>query len=134
MLKAGLEVEGSRFGTLDVAPGRTRRLTGGLTGSALLLIEVGVDGVEGVVSLELRPVVVELCERRCLEARVVERFRVESPVLEAARVEVLAVRECETTRGFGAVVVEDAGARVDSDRAGAVKPDLVDDAVVDDED
>lgn len=136
MLKAGLEVDGSRFGTLDIAPGRTRRLTGGLTASALLLTDVGVDGVECVVSLEPRPVVVELCDRRCLEdeVRVVERFRVESTVLVAARVEVLAVRECETTRGFAAVVVEEADARVERDREGAVKPDLVDDAVADEED
>lgn len=135
-MKAGLEVVGSRFGTLDVAPGRTRRLTGGWTRSALLLTDVGVDGVEGVVSLELRPVVVELCDRTCLEdeARVVERFRVESPVLVAARVEVLAVRDCETTRAFGAVVVEEAGARVVRDREGAVKPDLVDDAAAVEED
>lgn len=135
-MKAGLVVVGSRFGTLDVTPGRTSRLTEGLTGSALFLAEVGVDGVEGVVSLELRPVVVELCDRRCLEdkERVLDRFKVESPVLDAARVEVLAVRECETTRGFGAVVVEEAGARVDRDREGAVKADLVDAAAVDEED
>lgn len=100
------------------------------------MIEVGVDGVEGVVSLELRVVVVELCDRRCLEveARVVEGFRVESPALVAARVEALAVRECEATRGFGAVVVEEAGVRLDSDGEGAVKPDLVDDAAAVEED
>lgn len=66
MLKAGLEVEGSRLGTFEVAAGRTRRLTRGLTGSALLLIEVGVDGAEGVASLELEDRVVELCVRKCL--------------------------------------------------------------------
>lgn len=98
------------------------------------LTEVGVDGVEGVVSLELRPVV-ELCDRRCLEDEpmVVEGFKVESPVLEAAIVEVLAVRECETTRGFGAEVVEEVGARVESDREGAVKADLVAAAAVEDD-
>jgi hypothetical protein len=133
VLKAGLEVEGSRLGTLDVAPGRTRRLTRGLTGSALLFVEVGVDGAEGVASLELEAVVVELCVRRCLvvEASAAEGFEVESPVLEVARVEVLAVRECETTRGFGAVPTEEPGARVGSVREGAIKPDLVDVAVAD---
>jgi hypothetical protein len=133
VLKTGLEVDGSRLGTLDVAPGRTRRLTRGLTGSALLLIEVGVDGAEGVPSLELEAAVIELCVLRCLvvEASAAEGFEVESPVLEVARVDVLAVRECETTRGFGAVPTEDAGARVDSVREGAIKPDLVDVAVAD---
>lgn len=132
-MKAGLEVEGSRLGTLDVAAGRTRRLTRGLTGSALLLIEVGVDGAEGVASLELEAVVVELCDRTCLavETSAAERFKAESAVLEAARVEALAVRECDGTRGFGAVPTEEAGARVDSVRVGATNPDLVEVAVVD---
>ena len=133
MLKAGLEVEGSRLGTLDVAAGRTRRLTRGLTGSALLLTEVGVDGAEGVASLEVEAVVVELCDRTCLavEASVAERFKAESAGLEVARVEVLAVRECDGTRGFGAAPTEETGARVDSVREGGTKPDLVDVAVVD---
>jgi hypothetical protein len=52
-------------------------------------------------------------------------------VLEAVRVEVLAMRECDGTRGFGTVPVEEAGARVDSVREGATKPDLVDVVVVD---
>jgi hypothetical protein len=133
VLKAGLEVDGSRLGTLDVAPGRTRRLARGLTGSVLLFVEVGVDGAEGVASLELEAVVVELWVRRCLvvEASAAEGFEVESPVLKVARVEVLAVRECETTRGFGAVPTEEPSARVDSVREGAIKPDLVDVAVAD---
>lgn len=133
MLNAGLEAEGSRLGTLHVAAGRTRRLTGGLTGSALLLTEVGVDGTEGVASLEFEGVVVELCDRTCLavEASVAERFKAESAVLEAARVEVLAVQECDGTRGFGTGPTEGAGARVDSVRDGAMMPDLVDVAVVD---
>lgn len=126
-------MEGSRLGTLDVAAGRTRRLTRGLTASALLLSEVGVDGAGGVASLELEAVVVELCDRTCLavEARVAERFKVESPVLEAARVEVLAVREWDGTRGFGTVPAEETGARVDSVREGATNPDLVEVATVD---
>jgi hypothetical protein len=126
-LKAGLEVEGSRLGAFDVAGGRTRRLTRGLTGSALLLTEVGVDGAEGVASLEVEDVVVELCDRRCFA----ERFKVESPVLALARFEVLAVRECDGMRGFGAAAAEEAGARVDSVREGATSPDLEDVAVVD---
>lgn len=94
-----------------------------------------MDGADGVVNLELRPVVVELCDRRCLEdeLRVVERFRVESPVLEVAIVEVLAVRECEATRGFGAVVVEEVGARVGRIREEAVRADLVAAAVVEED-
>jgi len=133
VLKAGLEVEGSRLGTLEVGAGRRRRLTRGLTGSALLLTEVGVDGAEGVASLEVEAVVVELCDRTCLavEESVADRFRAESAVLEAARVEVLAVRECDGTRGFETVPTEEAGARVDSVREGATKPDLVEVAVVD---
>jgi hypothetical protein len=133
VLKAGLEVEGSRLGTFEVAAGRTRRLTRGLAGSALLLVEVGVDGAEGVVSLELEDRVVELCVRRCLvlEGSVAEGLETESPVLEAVRVEVLAVRECDGTRGFGTVPVEEAGARVDSVREGATSPDLVDVTVAD---
>lgn len=131
-MKAGLEVEGSRLGTFDVAAGRTRRLTRGLLGSALILTEDGVDGAEGVASLEVEDEVVELCDRRCfvVEVSVAERFKVESPVLALARVEVLAVRECDGTRGFGAAA-EEAGARVDSVREGATNPDLVDVAVVD---
>ena len=131
-MKAGLAAEGSRLGTFDVAPGRTRRLTRGLPGSAVLLTEVGVDGAEGVASLDVEDAVVELCDRRCfvVEVSVAERFKVESPVLALARVEVLAVRECNGTRGFGAVPTEDAGARVDSVREGATNPDLVDVAAV----
>jgi len=94
VLKTGREVEGSSFGAFDVAVGRTRRLTRGLVGSVLLFSEVGVDGVDGAVSLDFSPVVIELCDRRCLVAAVVaDRFKVESPVLEAAIVEVLGVRE-----------------------------------------
>lgn len=133
MLKAGLEVEGSRLGTLEVAAGRTRRLTKGLTGSALLLTEVGVDGAGGVASLEVEAVVVELCDRTCLvvEESVADRFKAESAVLEAARVEVLAVRECDGTRGFATVPTEEAGTRVDCVREEATSPDLVAVAVVD---
>jgi hypothetical protein len=133
VLKAGLEVEGSRLGTFDVAAGRTRRLTRGLTASALLLIEVGVDGAEGVASLELEDNVVELCVRRCLVVEVsgAEDLEVDSPVLEVLRVEVLAVRECDGTRGFGAVPTEEVGARVDNVRDGATKLDFVKVAVVD---
>jgi len=133
VLKAGLEVEGSRLGTLEVAAGRTRRLTKGLTGSALLLTEVGVDGAGGVASLEVEAVVVELCDRTCLvvEESVADRFKAESAVLEAARVEVLAVRECDGTRGFATVPTEEAGTRVDCVREEATSPDLVAVAVVD---
>jgi hypothetical protein len=132
-LKAGLEVEGSRLGTFDGAAGRTRRLTRGLLGSALILTEDGVDGAEGVASLEVEDEVVELCDRRCfvVEVSVAERFKVESPVLALARFEVLAVRECDGMRGFGAAAAEEAGARVDSVREGATSPDLEDVAVVD---
>jgi hypothetical protein len=133
VLKAGREVEGSRLGTFDVAAGRTSRLTRGLTGSALLLFDVGVDGAEGVASLELEDRVVELCVRRCLvvEGSGAEDFEIEPPVLEALRVEVLAVRECDGMRGFGTVAVEEAGARVDNVREGATKLDFVEVAVVD---
>jgi hypothetical protein len=132
-LKAGLEAEGSRLGMFEVAAGRTRRLTRGLTGSALLLVEVGVDGAEGVASLELEDRVVELCVRKCLvvEVSAAEGLEVESAVFEAPRVEVLAVRECDGTRCFGTAPVEEAGARVDSVREGATIPDLVDVAVED---